>query len=64
MQRMDLQGPVRTGVPCRLDPSEALSPGQDGEIDRGDRVSPHSRDNAFVPENLNDWLSKRSCEMM
>src|SRR5262245_31419019 len=38
---------------CRLDPRETLSPGSGGEIERGDRASPHLRDNAFVPEDLN-----------
>jgi hypothetical protein len=39
-----------------VDPREALSPGQAGEIDRVCRSYPHLRDNAFVRENLDDWL--------
>jgi hypothetical protein len=39
------------------EPSETFGPGKDGEIDRGDRAAPHVRDNAFVPENPNGWLS-------
>src|SRR5262249_42930806 len=46
LHRQDL--PEGTG---RLDPRETLGPGQDGEIDRGDRASPHPRDSAFVREN-------------
>jgi hypothetical protein len=39
-----------------LDPDETLSPGQAREIDRVCRAYPHLCDDAFVRENLDDWL--------
>ena len=39
-----------------LDPNESLSPGQANEIDRVSRAYPHLTDDAFVAENLEDWL--------
>jgi dihydrodipicolinate synthase/N-acetylneuraminate lyase len=39
-----------------LDPDETLSPGQARELDRVCRAYPHLRDDAFVRENLHDWL--------
>ena len=53
---MDWRGPSGPGCHVASIPREMLSPGQDGEIVRGNSASPHLRDNAFVPENLNDWL--------
>ena len=35
---------------------EMLGLGHDSEIVRADLASTHPRNNAFVPENLNDWL--------
>jgi hypothetical protein len=43
------------GIWC-LDPKETLSPGQAEEIDRVHRAYPHLNDNAFVQENLGEWL--------
>jgi len=40
-----------------LDPSEELSPGQMEEIDRVFRAYPHLRDDSFVREHLDEWLS-------
>lgn len=40
-----------------LDPAETLSPGQSAEIDRVIAAYPHLRDDDFVRENLNRWLS-------
>lgn len=40
-----------------LDPSEALSPGQLGEIERVYAAYPLLNDDAFVAEHLDDWLS-------
>ena len=40
-----------------LDESEMLSPGQEEEIDRVWRAYPHLRDDAFVAQNLDRWLS-------
>ena len=37
-------------------PRETLGLGQDSETVGADLASTHLRDNAFVPENLNDWL--------
>ena len=48
------QGLLR-GTWC-LDPHESLSPGQADEIDRVCRAYPHLNDDAFVAENLEDWL--------
>jgi hypothetical protein len=39
-----------------LDPAETLSPGQAEEIDRISRAYPHLNDNAFVEQNLSEWL--------
>jgi hypothetical protein len=39
-----------------LDEHETLSPGQSAEIDRVYRAYPHLNDDAFVAENLDDWL--------
>ncbi len=39
-----------------LDPSEELSPGQRGEIDRVCRAYPHLADDEFVRERLDRWL--------
>lgn len=39
-----------------LDPNEDLSPGQMGEIDRVYDIYPHLNDDAFVAENLADWM--------
>lgn len=39
-----------------LDPSEDLSPGQAGEIDRIYREYPYLNDDAFVEEHLDEWL--------
>lgn len=41
----------------RLDPHEALGPGQAEEIDRVRRRYPHWFDDPFVAENLDKWLS-------
>jgi hypothetical protein len=43
------------GIWC-LDPNEGLSPGQADEIDRVYREYPHLNDDAFVRENLDNWL--------
>ncbi len=43
------------GIWC-LDPDETLGPGQAREIDRVWRAYPHLRDDAFIRENLDDWL--------
>ena len=40
-----------------LDPKEGLSPGQAGEIDRVYSAYPEMNDDAFVRENLDQWLS-------
>jgi hypothetical protein len=40
-----------------LDPKEGLSPGQAGEIDRVYAAYPEMNDDAFVRENLDQWLS-------
>ena len=40
-----------------LDPNEDLSPGQNEEIDRVCRAYPHLRDDSFVQEHLDEWLS-------
>jgi Dihydrodipicolinate synthetase family len=40
-----------------LDPAETLSPGQAEEIDRVCRAYPHLTDDAFVRENLKQWLA-------
>jgi len=39
-----------------LDPDQTLSPGQADEIDRVYRAYPHLNDDAFVQENLGEWL--------
>jgi dihydrodipicolinate synthetase family protein len=39
-----------------LDPNEELSPGQMAEIDRVCRLYPHLQDDAFVKQNLDEWL--------
>jgi dihydrodipicolinate synthase/N-acetylneuraminate lyase len=44
------------GIWC-LDPKEGLSPGQAGEIDRVYAAYPEMNDDAFVRENLEEWLS-------
>lgn len=44
------------GIWC-LDPKEDLSPGQSHELDRVCRIYPHLRDDTFVKEHLNEWLS-------
>ena len=49
------QGLLR-GTWC-LDPSESLSPGQAGEIDRVLSAYPALRDDEFVRENLDRWLA-------
>jgi hypothetical protein len=46
---------VLEGVWC-LDPEEGLSPGQAEEIDRVCRVHADLSDDAFVRENLAQWL--------
>ena len=48
------QGLLR-GTWC-LDPHESLSPGQADEIDRVCRAYPHLNDDAFVADNLEEWL--------
>ena len=48
------QGLIR-GTWC-LDPDESLSAGQAEEIDRVSRAYPHLNDDAFVAENLEEWL--------
>ncbi len=40
-----------------LDPGEVLSPGQSEELDRVCRSYPHLTDDAFVAENLHQWLA-------
>jgi dihydrodipicolinate synthase/N-acetylneuraminate lyase len=40
-----------------LDPKEDLSPGQMEEIDRVSKTYPHLRDDLFVKEHLDEWLS-------
>jgi len=40
-----------------LDPDEDLSPGQAEEIDRVCAAYPHLRDDGFVAEHLEKWLS-------
>ncbi|MFG3714298.1 dihydrodipicolinate synthase family protein [Micromonospora sp. NPDC047730] len=40
-----------------LDPAEELSPGQMVELDRVHRAYPHLRDDDFVAEHLDTWLS-------
>jgi dihydrodipicolinate synthase/N-acetylneuraminate lyase len=44
------------GIWC-LDPRETLGPGQAAEIDRVCAAYPHLNDDAFVRENLPQWLS-------
>lgn len=44
------------GIWC-LDPEEGLSPGQAEEIDRVCAAYPHLNDDAFVADNLEQWLS-------
>jgi len=39
-----------------LDPNEELSPGQMDEIERVCHSYPHLQDDAFVQENMDDWL--------
>jgi len=39
-----------------LDPAEGLSPGQLEEIDRVITAYPDLTDDAFVAQNLDDWL--------
>ena len=39
-----------------LDPTEELSPGQAGEIDRVCKAYPHLSDDDFVKEHLDEWL--------
>ncbi len=39
-----------------LDPNEALSPGQQEEIDRVYNTYPHLNDDKFVEEHLEEWL--------
>jgi len=43
------------GIWC-LDPNEVLSSGQREEIDRVYRAYPHLNDDAFVQENLDQWI--------
>ncbi|SCL21908.1 Dihydrodipicolinate synthase/N-acetylneuraminate lyase [Micromonospora pallida] len=40
-----------------LDPAEELSPGQLAELDRVHAAYPHLRDDPFVAEHLDQWLS-------
>jgi hypothetical protein len=40
-----------------LDPNEDLSPGQSDDIDRVCQAYPHLRDDTFVQEHLDEWLS-------
>ncbi|MEK9986296.1 MAG: dihydrodipicolinate synthase family protein, partial [Opitutae bacterium] len=40
-----------------LDPDEVLSVGQDSEIDRICEAYPYMRDDKFIAENLDRWLS-------
>ncbi|MEU5950606.1 dihydrodipicolinate synthase family protein [Micromonospora sp. NPDC047465] len=40
-----------------LDPAEELSPGQMAELDRVHQAYPHLRDDDFVAEHLDTWLS-------
>ena len=40
-----------------LDPDEILSPGQSAEIDRICEAYPYMRDDTFIAENLDRWLS-------
>jgi dihydrodipicolinate synthase/N-acetylneuraminate lyase len=40
-----------------IDPDLDLSPGQKEEIDRVEAAYPHLRDDAFVAEHLEEWLS-------
>lgn len=40
-----------------LDERETLSPGQSAELDRVCQAYPHLTDDAFVRENLDEWLS-------
>lgn len=40
-----------------LDPAEELSPGQMAELDRVHQAYPHLRDDDFVAEHLDEWLS-------
>lgn len=40
-----------------LNPDEVLSPGQSQEIDRVYKAYPHLNDDAFVKENLDEWLA-------
>ena len=42
---------------CCLDPSEVLSPGQSGEIDRVIAAYPEFTDNGFVSQHLDQWLA-------
>jgi dihydrodipicolinate synthase/N-acetylneuraminate lyase len=44
------------GIWC-LDPREVLSPGQAAEIDRVYAAYPEMNDDAFVRENLSEWLA-------
>ncbi len=44
------------GIWC-LNPHEALSPGQSGEIDRVYRDYPHLNDDSFVKAGLDKWLA-------
>lgn len=44
------------GIWC-LDPAEALSPGQNDEIDRVYRAYPHLNDDAFVAAHRDEWLA-------
>ena len=46
---------LMTGIWC-LDPSEGLSEGQLGEIDRVLRVHPELTDDEYVAANIDDWL--------
>jgi len=42
---------------CCLDPHEALSPGQEAELDRVTAAYPHLVDDGFVAANLDRWLA-------
>jgi hypothetical protein len=44
------------GIWC-LDPEEGLSPGQESEIDRVCEAYPHLKDDIFVTDNLERWLT-------
>ena len=49
-------GSLLEGTWC-LDPDEVLSVGQDSEINRICEAYPYMRDDKFIAENLDRWLS-------